>query len=81
MAPLIIRPPLPVVPSVAVDLLALPGLAFLPARLRREFGIGWGEGREALSRTLGVAIRGWTSVVPVSVRQMPQAREAFGRAM
>ena len=80
MAPLIIRPPLPVLPGVAVDLLALPGLAFLPSRLRREFGIEWGEGREAVSRALGLAIRGWTSVVPVRVRQMPHAREAFVRA-
>ncbi len=80
LAPLIIRPPLPMVPDVAVDLLALPGLAFLPARLRGEFGIDWGEGREALSRALGLAIRGWTSVVPVDLRQMPQARAAFARA-
>jgi uncharacterized protein (DUF2236 family) len=80
LAPMIIRPPLPMLPGVAVDLLALPGLAFLPPRLREEFGIEWTEAHEAAARALGLAIRTWTSVMPVSVRQMPQARTAFARA-
>lgn len=79
LAPLIIRPPLPLVPALAVDLLALPGLSLLPTRLRDEFGIEWSERREALARALGYAIRGWTMVVPPSLRSMPQARAAFRR--
>ena len=39
LAPLIVRPPLPLVPGQLVDLLALPGLALLPARLRSEFAL------------------------------------------
>jgi uncharacterized protein (DUF2236 family) len=80
LAPLIVRPPLPFVPGAAVDLLALPGLAFLPDRLRQEFGIGWDSGRELLARGLGLGIRGWVRVVPAGLRSMPQARAAFARA-
>jgi uncharacterized protein (DUF2236 family) len=79
MAPLIVRPPLPLVPGAAVDLLALPGLALLPQRLRDEFGISWGDRRELLARGLGLAIRGWTTVVPATLRSMPQANRAFAR--
>jgi uncharacterized protein (DUF2236 family) len=80
MAPLIVRPPLPIVPGIAVDLLALPGLAFLPARLREEFGISWSEPRALAARAADYAIRGWTSVMPATLRSMPHAREAFRRA-
>jgi len=79
LAPLIVRPPLPYTPTQAVDLLAIPGLALLPSRLRDEFGIEWGAGREALAKGASLAIRGWTTVVPVSLRQMPQARAAYAR--
>jgi uncharacterized protein (DUF2236 family) len=79
MAPLIVRPPLPLVPGVAVDLLAVPGLALLPGRLRAEFGIPWDNRRELLARSLGMAIRGWTTVVPAPLRSMPQANQAFRR--
>ena len=80
MAPLIIRPPLPLVPGLAVDLLALPGLAFLPARLRQEFGIAWGEPQALAARAADYAIRAWTGVTPAAVRSMPHARAAFARA-
>jgi uncharacterized protein (DUF2236 family) len=80
MAPMIMRPPLPVLPGVAVDLLALPGLALLPHRLRRAFGIDWDDRRELLARGLGLAIRGWVRLTPTGLRSMPQAREAFARA-
>lgn len=79
MAPLIVRPPFPFVPPQLVDLVSLPGLALLPARLREEFGIGWGPNRERLARLLGLAVRGWVRIVPVGARQMPQARAAEGR--
>jgi uncharacterized protein (DUF2236 family) len=80
LAPIIVRPPLPLVPGVAVDLLALPGLALLPPRLRQEFGIGWGSGRELLGHALGLGVRSWVRVVPIGLRSMPQARAAFRRA-
>jgi uncharacterized protein (DUF2236 family) len=80
LAPLIVRPPLPYTPTLAVDLLAIPGLALLPKRLRDEFGIEWGTGRETIARAASLAMRGWTTVVPVSLRQMPQARAAYGRS-
>lgn len=80
LAPLIVRPPLPYTPTLAVDLLAIPGLALLPSRLRDEFGIEWGSGREAIARAASLAIRGWTTIVPVSLRSMPQAVAAQRRA-
>ena len=80
LAPLIVRPPLPLVPGAVVDLLALPGLSLLPKRLRQEFGIGWDSGRELLARGLGLGIRTWVRVVPAGLRSMPQARAAFARA-
>lgn len=80
LAPLIVRPPLRMVPGAVIDLLALPGLSLLPERLRQEFGIGWDVRRELLSSTLGGGIRLWTSLVPLNLRSMPQARAAFRRA-
>ncbi|MEX2547955.1 MAG: oxygenase MpaB family protein [Chloroflexota bacterium] len=80
MAPMIVRPPLPMVPGAAVELLALPGLALLPKRLRQEFGIGWDSRRELLARGLGLGIRAWTGLVPSGLRSMPQAQAAFRRA-
>jgi uncharacterized protein (DUF2236 family) len=80
LAPMILRPPLPLVPTPVVDLLALPGLALLPQRLRDEFGIPWSGRHAALARTLDLAVRSWTTAVPVPLRSMPQARAAFRRA-
>jgi uncharacterized protein (DUF2236 family) len=80
LAPMIVRPPLPHVPGAAIDALVLPGLGLLPQRIRDAFGIDWSPAREQLSVGLGKAVRAWTSVVPASLRSMPQAREAFGRA-
>ena len=80
LAPLIIRPPLPLVPGRLNDLLSLPGLAFLPARLRAEYGIEWSTRHEQLARVLGLAVRSWVTVVPPSWRAMPQATAAERRA-
>jgi uncharacterized protein (DUF2236 family) len=80
LAPDIVRPPLPFVPGPVVDLLALPGLALLPDRLRDEFAIGWSSRRERLADALGVAVRTWVTVVPRDWRAMPQARAADRRA-
>jgi uncharacterized protein (DUF2236 family) len=76
---LIVRPPLPLIPARAVDLLALPGLALLPPRLRAEFGIAWSPAKERVAQLIGLAVRGWTSIVPRRLRSMPQARAADGR--
>jgi uncharacterized protein (DUF2236 family) len=80
LATLIVRPPLPLVPSPLVDLLALPGLALLPSRVRDDFGIGWSPAQEQLARLLGMAIRAWVRVVPPFWRAMPQANAAERRA-
>ncbi len=59
LARLIVRPPIPLLPGPIVDLLALPGLGLLPARLRREFGINWGRRREF------AAARAWAGDQPM----------------
>jgi uncharacterized protein (DUF2236 family) len=79
LAPLIVRPPIPMVPGMATDLLSLPGFALLPRRLRREFGIAWDSGRELLALAAGKAIKSWVRLAPLSVRSMPQARDALRR--
>jgi uncharacterized protein (DUF2236 family) len=80
LAPMIVRPPLPGVPGFVVDLLALPSLGLLPARIREAFDIDWSPARERASVVLGGAVRWWTHAVPVDWRSMPQARAAFRRA-
>jgi uncharacterized protein (DUF2236 family) len=81
LAPLIVRPPFPFVPGPIMDLLTLPGFALLPPRLRDEFGIAWGPGRERLARSLGMAVRTWTTVMPRPLRSMPQAVSADRRVV
>ena len=79
LAPMLVRPPLPLTPGWAVDLLALPGLALLPDRIRDAYGIPWGIGRARAATLLGRGVRLWTAVVPVTWRSMPQARAADRR--
>jgi uncharacterized protein (DUF2236 family) len=79
LSPMILRPPLPLLPPRVVDLLGMPGLALLPARLRDEFGIGWTRRDERVARAASLAVRAWTSAVPGPARWMPQARAAYRR--
>ena len=79
LAPMLVRPPLPLVAGWAVHLLALPGLALLPDRIREAYGIHWGTGHERAAALAGRAVRSWTSTVPVGWRSMPQARAAARR--
>lgn len=75
----IVRPPIPYLPGPVVDLLGLPGLALLPPRLRREFGIVWDRPRQLTAQVSSAALRAWVNSVPRSWRQMPQARGAQAR--
>lgn len=79
LAPAIIRPPVPLLPVALVDLLALPGLALLPPRMRDDFGIPWSPARAALARASRVGLRAWVRLMPPSWRAMPQARTAERR--
>jgi uncharacterized protein (DUF2236 family) len=75
----IVRPPLPLVPAPLVDLLALPGLALLPARLKEAYGLSWGSRRARAAATLGRLVQLWVRLVPSGARAMPQARAAARR--
>jgi uncharacterized protein (DUF2236 family) len=79
LAPLIIRPPIPLVPGPLIDLAALPGMALLPARIRSAFGIPWGRGRQRSADLLAVSLRSWVRAMPRSWRAMPHARAAERR--
>jgi uncharacterized protein (DUF2236 family) len=79
LAPGIVRPPLPFVPGVLVDLAALPGLALLPGHIRDAYGIAWSGRRSVLAQALGVGVRTWVRIVPRPWRAMPQARAAERR--
>jgi uncharacterized protein (DUF2236 family) len=80
MAPMLVRPPLPLAPGWAVEALALPGLALLPPRIRDAYGIAWSGRRERAAALVAAGVRAWTRVVPPSWRAMPQARAAERRA-
>jgi uncharacterized protein (DUF2236 family) len=80
LAPDILRPPVRLLPPAAVELLVLPGLSLLPARIRDDFGIAWSTRRELLATSLGRAVRAWVRVTPPALRSMPQARQADRRA-
>ncbi len=79
LAPLIVRPPIPLVPGPLVDLAALPGMALLPVRIRSAFGIPWGRRRERAADLLAVSLRAWVRATPRSWRAMPHARAAERR--
>jgi len=79
LAPLILRPALPLAPAPLVDLLTLPGLALLPARIRDAYGIAWSPRHAAAATWLSRGVRAWTSVVPAEWRSMPPARRADRR--
>ena len=79
LAPMLVRPPLPLTPGWAVDLLALPGLALLPKRIRDGYGIEWSARRGHAANVIDRGVRLWTAAVPDSWRSMPQARAADRR--
>jgi uncharacterized protein (DUF2236 family) len=79
LATSIIRPPIRGLPTPAIDLLATPGLALLPPRIRDEFAISWGPARAVAARLADLGLRTWVALVPVAWRSMPQARAADRR--
>ncbi len=80
LAPMIVRPPIPLMPGPLLDLAALPGLALMPERIRAGFGLPWGAGRETIAGAATVGLRTWVRLMPRSWRAMPQARAAEDRA-
>lgn len=79
LAASIIRPPIVGLPAQAIDLLATPGLALLPTRIRSAYAIPWGPVRASIARIGDLALRLWVGLVPLAWRSMPQARAADRR--
>jgi uncharacterized protein (DUF2236 family) len=76
----IVRPPIPLLPGPLVELLMLPSLTLLPARLREEYGIPWGRRQRLGARLMDLALRLWVRVLPPAWRALPQAVLAERRA-
>jgi uncharacterized protein (DUF2236 family) len=79
LARTIVRPPFRLVPGRVADVLNLPGLALLPARVRDGYGIPWSRGHEALATVAARGLRAWVRIVPRDWRAMPHARAAERR--
>jgi uncharacterized protein (DUF2236 family) len=77
---LVLRSPFRWLPGPAFDLLAMPSIGLLPARLRDAYGIPWGSRRAALTRAIEAVLRAYIRILPPVTRSMPQALAAERRA-
>lgn len=57
-----------------------PAIGLLPGSVRDEYGLPWGPLQRAVSAWLVAGWRTWNTLLPASVRAMPQARAADARA-
>jgi uncharacterized protein (DUF2236 family) len=76
----ILQPPIPFAPGPIVELLMLPSISLLPARLRDEYGIDWNARRRLEARTMDGLLKLWVRVLPSKWRALPPARTADRRA-
>jgi uncharacterized protein (DUF2236 family) len=67
------------VPPSAVGWLLWPAIGLLPEPVRRAYDLPWGLRQRAVAGWLVSAWRAWSSVLPRSIRQMPQAVAADWR--
>jgi len=76
----VLDPPLvPVLRGARIPTLMITA-SLLPGRLRRAYGLGWGNGRRVTLAGLGATIRVALPAVPASVRFWPHYRDALVRA-
>jgi len=76
----ILRPPIRFAPSWVVELLMLPSMSLLPARLREQYGIDWNARRRLEAGAMDRLLRLWVRLLPPSWRALPPARTAERRA-
>ena len=67
LAASIVRPPILGLPAPLIDLLATPGLALLPERIRAAYGIPWGPIRATMARIADASLRLWVGLMPVAL--------------
>lgn len=75
----IIRPWLALIPADAYAWTLWPAVGLLPARIRDEYGLGWGARERLVARWLVAGWRAWRPLMPAGFRQMPPARAADRR--
>ena len=56
-----------------------PAVGLLPPSIRSDYGLGWGPPERAVAAWLVTAWRAWRPMLPVGLRQMPQALVADRR--
>jgi uncharacterized protein (DUF2236 family) len=74
-----IAPPLAAMPSAAYSWLLWPSIGLLPATTREEYGFRHGPFERAVSWWLLAGWQLWRPLLPVALRQMPQALAADRR--
>jgi uncharacterized protein (DUF2236 family) len=67
------------VPPVTYAWLQWPAIALLPPRLRADYRIPWGPGREAVAAWLKAGLQLGLALSPERLRWFPQARRAYDR--
>jgi uncharacterized protein (DUF2236 family) len=74
------RPALAAVPKLTHAWTMWPSIGLLPAGLRQEYGLSWGQRERLVSGWLVAAWRRWIRLLPPGFRSMPLALEAERRA-
>jgi uncharacterized protein (DUF2236 family) len=75
----ILHPPVGPLPTILYDWLLWPAMELLPGRVRDEYGIPRGAGRDLVAAWLRRGFGWWGHALPPSWRAMPQARAADRR--
>ncbi len=79
LVPTILHPPVGPLPPALYDWLMWPAVQLLPPRLRDEYSIPWGPGREVVADWLRGTFALWGHALPRAWRWMPQAKAADRR--
>ena len=72
--------PRPLILKIGSPLSAFITIGLLPPKLRKAYGLTWGNRKERMLQLLAVPIRGLLPFVPAAFRFVPQARAAQKRA-
>jgi uncharacterized protein (DUF2236 family) len=81
LASSVLNPPIPIALSPAGAAIRLVTAGLLPPRLRHDFSLHWGPGRQALFRALTASVRGTVRALPRSFRYWPHYYSALKRGI
>ncbi len=72
----ILRPKVPALPALGTAIIGFTSVGLLPAKLREEFGLGWGPARQFILDASAFASRTVLPILPDALRIVPAARAA-----